>query len=236
MKKFTEVFWAPWRDTCNAEDLWVDTMYLPPTPLMGVAHNTIEDAQGHLFQCPSVKGIIKNDFIIKAPLDLTLTFSENNTINTDRYGQNFYDKAINNRSTPNGVVIMTTVPNYIFFSKDDVEMSVLDLPIISSESSKNIKMIPGKYSISKWARPVNFTFTVVDKTQPVKLTAEDPIFAVRFHTPDNIPVKMTRFELTQDTINNTFSMVNLKNYRQLLPLPKLYELAEGVMHALKRRY
>ena len=236
MKKYVEVFWAPWRDTCNYEDLWVDTVYLPPAPLMSIAHSTVQDERKHLYNCPVVKRIIQNDFAIKAPIDLTLSFDEKNTINTDRYGQDFFNKSIYNRSTPEGAIILTTVPKYLFFSKEFVEMSVLDLPIISSESSKNIKIIPGKYDISKWVRPIDFTFTVIDKKQPVNLVAENPIFAVRFHTPNNVPVKMTRFELTQDTINNATSMTFVKNYRQFLPLSKLYELAEGVMQAIKKRH
>lgn len=237
MKKYVEVFWSPWVDNVSAETAWASTVYLPPVPLLGLAHGTVQNTGNSLFKCPAVKGLIKNDFVIKSPFDLTLTFDQTTaTVSTDNYGQEFYNNYVNNRSIPNGPIILTIPPRYVFFSKDDVQMMSMDLPIISSNSSKNIKIIPGKFDISKWCRPIDFTFTVVDPLLPVILKAEEPLWAVRFYTPNNVPVKLTQFELTPDIINKVGSMVTLKKFRKFLPLEKCYELAAGVMQQLKKKF
>jgi hypothetical protein len=237
MKKYVEVFWAPWPDDINDANCWVNTVYLPPLPLLGVAYETVRDVDNFLFKCPAVKDVVKNDFVIRSPFDLTFTFDlATATVSTNKYGQTFFSTQIVNRSIVGGPIIVTAPPRYIFFSKDDIEMLSTDLTIISSVSNKNIKMIPGKYNISKWFRPIDFTFTVIDPSQPVTLKAEDPLWAVRFYTPNNVPVKMTRFELTQDVLNNAKSMMSLKNYRPLLPLKKCYELAEGVIRQLRNKF
>jgi len=237
MKKYAEVFWDPWVDNVNAETVWSSTVYLPPVPLFGLAHGTIQNKSESLFKCPAVKGLIKNDFVIKSPFDLTLTFDQATaTVSTDNYGQDFYDGYVINRSIPNGPIVMTIPPRYVFFSKDDVEMMSMDLPIISSNSSKNIKMIPGKFNISKWCRSIDFTFTVVDPSLPVTLKAEEPLWAVRFYTPNDVPVKITQFELTPDIINKVESMTSLKKFRKFLPLEKCYEMATGVIQQLKKKF
>lgn len=237
MKKYAEVFWAPWVDGINSDTCWADTVYLPPTPLFGFAHGAIQNKNESLFKCPAVKGLIKNDFVIKSPFDLTLTFDQSTAaVFTDNYGQDFFDKYIVNRSIVDGPIVLTLPPRYVFFSKDAVEMVSMDLPLISSESSKNIKMIPGKYNISKWCRPIDFTFTVIDPTLPVTLKAEDPLWAVRFHTPNDVPVKMTRFELTPDIANKVESMATLKKFRSFLPLEKCYEMAEGIIQQLRKKF
>lgn len=237
MKKYVEVFWAPWVDNVSEETAWATALYLPPVPLLGLAHGTIQDKSDNLFKCPAVKSIIKNDFVIKSPFDLTLTFDvAAATLSTDKYGQAFFDTYVNNRSKPNGPVILTIPPRYVFFSKDDVEMMSMDLPMISSNSSKNIKMIPGKFNISKWCRPIDFTFTVVDPSLPVTLKAEEPLWAVRFSTPNDVPVKLTQFELTPEIINKVGSMATIKKFRKFLPLEKCYELAAGVMQQFKSKF
>jgi hypothetical protein len=237
MKQYVEVFWAPWVDSIDPENSWTNTVYLPPAPLISLAHEKVRDAADDLFKCPAVKSLIKNDFVIKCPMDLNLTFAqETGSVFTDRYGSNFYEKYIVNRSVAGGSIIMTAPPRYVFFSKSDVEMMAMDLPIISSVSSKNLKLIPGKFNISKWVRPIEFNFTVIDPSQPVTLQAEDPLFALRFYTPDNVPVKMTRFEITQDIIRDVRSMVTIKRFRKFLPLEKSYELAEGVIGYLRKKF
>jgi hypothetical protein len=237
MKKYVEVFWSPWVDTLNIDNSWKSIAFLPPTPLLNIAHGDVQDGADLLFKCPAVKSLIKNDFVIKAPFDLDLTFApETASIYTNKYGQEFFDKEIINRSRPNGPMILTMPPRYIFFSKDDVEIMSFDLPIISSGSSKNIKMIPGKFNISKWVRPIDFTFTVVDPSQPVSMKAEDPLWAVRFYTPNDVPVKMTRFELTPDMLLNVGAMTAIKKYREFLPLKKCYELAEGLIQQIQKKF
>ena len=238
MKKYAEVFWAPWVDNLqNESECWVNTAYFPPTPLLGLAHQSIQDDKNLLFKCPAVKSVLKNDFVIKAPIDLTLTFDQTTaSIFTHNYYQKFFDKYVVNRSKPGGPVILSLPPRYIFFSKDDVEMLSLDLPLLSSESNKNIKMIPGKYNISKWLRPIDFTFTVIDPLQPVAVKAEDLLWAVRFYTPNDVPVKMTRFNLTENILKSSQSMMHIKKYREFLPLKKCYELAKGLIQQLNKKF
>jgi hypothetical protein len=188
-------------------------------------------------QCPSVASACQNDFVICAPYDLVFTFNSNTrSLNTDRFGQDFADLSlkVNWGALPQGMPpVLQTPPRYVMYSFDDVEAEITDLPMLTSKFSSNVKIIRGAFNISKWYRPIEVAFEVVDVSKPVVLEAEEPMCLLRLRTPNNVPVKLTRVEYTPELGERVRACVLVKSKRTGLKLPKLYELASSYLDLFK---
>lgn len=236
-QSYVEVFWVP--DFCSLRpDLpipkrpWGDLLYLAPKPWFPYLRKHRERVS--YMHCPAFIETTKNDFVILAPFDLDIKLDEKGHAYTDRFTQDFFNATIHDRAitnTPEYPFTVSLPPRYVFLSKSDVEIEVRDLPLLTNESNKNFKIVGGRFNISKWQRPIDLSVEVIDKSQPITLRAEDPLFLIRFITPNNVPVKLTRIFNEEDVIRNVAACVSLKTYRPKLKLAKMYELAQEYISA-----
>ena len=236
--RYVEVFWAPYyrKDVDNIE-FENDIVFTKPKPFFPMLLNA-RDGMPYL-KCPAVAEVYQNSYAICAPYDLALTFDDTNkTMSTDRFGQEFFDKTLSLTwiTLPQGLPpLVQTTPRYIIYSFDDVELEILDVPIINSKFSRNIKMAHGIFNISKWYRPLEVAFEVVDHSKPVIMEAGEPMCLMRFHTPNNVPVKLTRVDITPDLEARVRACLNVKNKRRGLKLNQLYALASDYLEIFKRK-
>lgn len=233
MKKYVEVFWSPY--SSNPEDDWINIAFSAPKPFYSILQK--ERAGSFYLKCPAVAESFKNDFVICSPVDLTVTIDyDGRTVSTDRYGQKFYDAFIQNRANdfeaPNPY-LLSLPPKYLFYSNDDVEIEIKDLPILTSKSSSNFKMIPGRFNIGKWHRPTDTGVECIDTTKPIELVQGDPMFAIRFITKNNVPVKLTRIDLNLSLRKRINAFAGLKNFLPNLRLKDMYTMAEDYINSLK---
>jgi DNA-binding LytR/AlgR family response regulator len=110
-------------------------------------------------------------------------------------------------------------------------METCDLFLMSSQVSRNIRIIPGRFDIGKWIRPVEFAFEVLDKTEPLEYKVDTPLFMVRFFTANDAPVKLTRVIHTAEIELAIQACTTVKQYRPFLPLKQLYKLGESYIKA-----
>lgn len=234
MKKYVEVFWTPIAHQVPA----MQNLFTAPKPLLGLLSTQRQGAK--YLKCPAFQETIKNEFVIQSPFDLDIAINaEEKTINTNKFGQDFYDKFVRNRGdeSPNSNPYMVTLPPYYcFYSKDDVSIEVKDVSLLTSCSSSNIKIIPGGFNISKWIRPIECAVEVIDSSKPIEMRLGDPLFTVKFITPNNVPVKLTRVAENNELHNMMASCTHVKNYIPNLKLDKAYELAASYLSLfLKKR-
>ena len=228
MKKHVEVFWTPYYHQDTASGYGYEYACVPPKAF----YPMLFKARGNVpyLKCPAFVESCKNDFVVCAPFDLNLKVNaETNTLTTDRFGQDFYDNFIINRNEfvkEGNPFLCTLPPKYLFYSKDSVEIEIMDLPIITSKSSENFKVIRAAFNIGKWIRPVELAVELIDATKPITFIANEPLFLVRFKTQDNMPVKFTRVELTNELHGMVLHGGALKRYCPNLKLKQMYELAQ----------
>lgn len=227
MKKYAEVFWTP----LSHNNATMQNLFTAPKPLLGAV--SIQRQRARYLKCPAFQETIKNEFVIHAPFDLNITInSAERTVSTDRFGQEFYDTFVQNRgaqSPPSNPYIVTLPPYYFFYSKDNVNIEVKDVSLLTSNSLSNIKIIPGGFNISKWIRPIEFAVEVIDSSKPIEMRAGDPLFSIRFITPNNVPVKLTRVEESENLKNMSRACTGVKHYMPHLKLDKAYELAASYL-------
>jgi len=234
MKRYIEVFWTPFY---NIEDAAFNILTVPPKPLFPILKD--HRPNSIYLQCPAVTDYCKNEYVVFCPFDLVITIDrENQQVSIDRFGQAFFDKYILNRMHQTDVqspAILSLPVKYLFYSNDSVELQIADLPIITSKSSENFKVIRAGFNIGKWVRPIELTVEVIDSSKPITMCAEDPLFLLKFKTPNEVPIKLTRVELTPELNTLSRSCTQLKKYRPKLKLAKLYELAEDYLELFKRK-
>jgi hypothetical protein len=235
--KYVEVFWSPYYNKIAYNETESDIVFTKPKPFFPML---LEARNGMPYlKCPAVAKEFQNDFVVCAPYDLTFTFDDDaKTISTDKYGQIFYDTMISGgwKNLPQGLPpLVQTPPRYIMYSFDDVEIELTDLPIISSKFSSNIKMVRGTYNISKWYRPLEAAFEVIDPSKPVVMEAGEPLCLLRFRTPNNVAVKLTRVDITPELESRIRACLGVKLKRSGLRLEQLYELAADYIEVFKRR-
>lgn len=236
-KRFVEVFWTPFSQP-HPNDLAMELLAVqPPKPFFPYLQQQRAGAQ--YLKCPAIAQSFQNTYVVFSPVDLVVAVNkEEHAVTTDRYGQDFHTATIANRwqeTTVSNPYLLSLPPQYVFYSFDDVEMETCDLPIITSKSSSNFKIIQGGFNISKWMRPIELAVEIIDDTKPIEMFADDPLFSIRFTTPNNVPVKLTRVAYTQDIAKQTRACGTLKSLRPNLKLQKMYELAASSLDLFKRR-
>ena len=233
-ERYVEVFWTPFIKPEG--HLATNVLLQPPKPLFPVLQT--RRAGATYLQCPAISDLCKNEYVVFSPFDLVITVNrEAQQITTDRFGQEFFNSNLVNRMHQTSVdnpALLTLPVHYVFYSKDNVELEMADLPIITSKSSENFKVVRGGFNIGKWVRPIELVVEVIDHTKPITLYAEDPLFLVKFKTTNNVPVKLTRVDLTPELRTVIASCEKTKFFRPQLKLHKLYELAENYLEFFKR--
>lgn len=233
MKKYVEVFWAP----LGKEEAAFDILFAPPKPIISILNLDRKNAE--YLKCPAFQNRLKNEFVIPAPFDLNVSVDlKACNVSTDRFGQTFYDKFVISRRTDaesKNPYLLTIPPYYIFYSRDDVEIESKDLTLLTSKSSSNFKVVPGAFNISKWVRPIELACEVVDAEKPIEIRMGEPLFSIKFTTPKNAPIKLTRVEYSEELHSMSQACTKIKLYMPGVKLPRLYEMASEYLALMMKK-
>jgi hypothetical protein len=181
-------------------------------------------------KCPAVSDYFNNIYVIRCPYDVTISYDrERNMYTADRLGQEWYNQTFYPRFPieKNGQLIGSCVTlriNYLFVADQDVEIESMDVPVLSTSLTRNIKIIPGTMNIHRWIRPVDFTFEIQNLDVPLELKRGEPLFAVRFKSEDRI--KLTQVDYTADLRNVAEACLASKTFVPRKSLKYRYEMAK----------
>lgn len=186
-------------------------------------------------KCPAFQDYIKNTFVIKAPLDLEISVNrKKGTIDVVGIPQE-YGKFIINRIDefePTNPYVISIFPVYLFYSNDNIHLESMPATMELNDSISNTMLIPGTYNISKWIRPIDFSFEVKDDTQKIKFKRGDVLFYVKFRTDDDSKVELERTQMTEELNVAMRSCFNMKRAIKSLPLKILYSMSESFLKTL----
>jgi hypothetical protein len=208
---------------------WQHVAIQPPEP----AYKSIagDRPNSDILPCPGITGYFKNTFLIRSPIDITITVKADIkavTLEGAGYDQKFYKEWVvkrpNDFADPNRPIV-TLGPKLVFVADEDVILEALPAMMHDSPALRNIHVIPGTYNIHRWMRPVDFTFEVLDPTQPLVFKRGDPLFYIRFIDPKDRKIELERIEQDNELLKTMYGMVVLKNYVKNVKLNKLYEMA-----------
>jgi hypothetical protein len=234
LKGTVKVGWTPFvhnegqpSDSFGYFSEWQNVAVQPPE----LAYKTIAgDREGSdILPCPAIQGYFKNTYLIRCPVDFTIIPKPNaKTYSIDRFDQKFFNEWCIRR--PNDFInpdrpICTLGPKMVFVADEDVIIESLPAMMHDSPTLRNIRVIPGTYNIHRWIRPLDFTFEILDPSQPLEFKRGDPLFYVRFIDKKGRKVELERIEQSNDLLKTMYGMIVVKNYIQKLGLEKMYEMA-----------
>jgi hypothetical protein len=229
----TEVKYSFWYGKTN--EFWKELAFFEPEPVFkNIASSRVKDT--NYLKCPAFQDYYKNCFLLRAPIDLTINISNqpdgNKFASIDKYTQEFFDNNIKIRYEEGYKhPILHISFFYVFYADKPLMVEQLSPSMHKTELQNNINLISGTYDISKWIRPVEFAFEVIDDTKPIVIKRGDPMYYVRFLTTDKI--SLTKEESSEELNKVVNSCTRLKDYVPNNTLDKNYSMGSWAVNLFK---
>ena len=213
----SKIYWAP-ASYSETED-W-SILYSEPKNLfksvLEKKENNLEK-QNNLFLCPAVKSLFEKIIVVKCPLTSHYKIVDNTIVPVSN---NYLVWDTPHKSNIKGSYLFTIVIPYVFFSEEDIDMTMTSPFFSNSQHLQYASMVPGTFNISQWFRSVNFEFNIWDNNEFKIQEGEDMVY-FNFNCKNNI--ELIRFDLNEDLkkILNTCS--NSSSWEKFVPLAKRYK-------------
>ena len=185
--------------------------------------------------CPVFNNRISNLYAIKSIYDYSFEIKDN-TCTSNMYDQNFFDSHISIRSLENK--FFSFMNKYIFFTDEkSLEMGAYEYPVFEeNEITKKCMIIPGRYDIGKWFRPLEFPFILKNEFNDFSVKSEDVLYYLKFYTNENIVFK--QFLPTNNIEHFWKSATNLNNYSvkkldNINNFYKMFKIKDKVLKEIK---
>lgn len=224
------IYWTPYRHSPQADDFWKDMVWIEPEPVFPEVAAS-RKGKDHM-RCAGVYEYMRNVFVIRAPVDYTLTIDESGNCSTSDHTKHFFDSSVTFRSHGEGHRLLTIEWMYLFYADKTVMMEALP-PIYSHDQlSRDLRVIAGTFDISKWMRPLPWAFEILDGVSEIKVKRGDPLMYVRFVSPTK--VKLVRVDHTPELTRMVDTCVEGSKFFVGKRLSWLYGLAEPVIKRFRR--
>jgi hypothetical protein len=222
----------------SAHGMAIEVAGIDPVPALKHISSTRNknNDDRHFISCPAFVDFFKNTYYILSPYDehIVIDRQNGNTIAVNEFSQKMFDTYVLNRgkwihnSEP---YQLSLPPRIVFWSDESVVME--SFPALQSTSvHNNIMPIPGTFNISKWIRPIDFTFEIIDDTKPIIIKRGDPLFCVRFLTENGERVELERTLQDERLEKAMTSCLFTKQMIRKKPFNQLYDMARPYLKLL----
>ena len=185
--------------------------------------------------CPVFNDRINNLYAIKSIYEYSFRI-ENGLCISEMYDQNFFNNHINLRSVEDK--FFSFLNKYIFFTDEkSLEIGAYEYPVFEeNDITKKCMIIPGKYDIGKWFRPLEFPFILKNEFNDFSVKREDVLYYLKFYTDEKIIFKQF---LPTDNINNFWkSTTDLttydnKRFGSIDNFYKMFKLKDKILKEIK---
>jgi hypothetical protein len=154
------------------------------------------DKHNNFKLCPAYNDTLKNTFKLKFPLDFDLKF-DSNGVGSSKYDMDFFDYFVNIRSFEDRYFGLKV--SYIFFSEDDLEMSLMPPYLEDNDFINTVTSFPGTFNIGKWLRPTDYACRLKAGQNKIDGKRGDAFNYVKFHSDDE--VRLIQFDYVDEIQN-----------------------------------
>lgn len=234
MKKQITVKWTP------ADSIAFGSSKLPgalmafqePQPLLQEVGKAFSDKL--FWRCPAVLDLCINTFVVRAPMDMTLSFAKQPDGSYSLFAPETNQAIINTFFVfrPDGTLSLP--PNLILYCDEPLMMEVLP-PLLLTPQLDNMTFIPATYDVGRWVRALEFAILPTDFTKPIVIERDAPLFCVRFLPRNGESVRFERVPMSAELRELVETSVNVKVLTPRLSLQKLYVLAKPVLDMFRKR-
>lgn len=212
------VYWAEAQNGAEEYD-WNLLYYKPESLYKELTKNINKDNSSvSFFECPAFKDIATHTFIIKNPLNSGYIIENDNII--PQTNCSIFAEIIRQPAISNNILIRYNFP-IILFSEEPINVSLLP-PYLHKPGYLNYgAIIPGKYDISSWFRPMSMEINLWDSVKEFHIKEDEPLAYISFDTEKRI--KLVRFSINDELFKILNSCSSAGRWEPKVPLIKRYK-------------
>jgi len=214
----SKIYWAP---VLENENLDWSILYKDPKILFNNLKSKVRkdiDKQNNLIYCPVVKNLTDKIAVFKCPLT-THFIIDNEEIIIKSKNHMEINKPHDNNFLNN--FLFSFKMSYIFFSEDDLNMTITSPFFSNSNHLKYGSLIPGTFNISNWFRNINLEFNLWDNNKEFKIEEDEDMMYCFFDTKNDI--ELIRFDLSNRAKQIMHTCGQSSNWEKFVPLYKRYK-------------
>lgn len=179
-------------------------------------------------KCPALADELINTYNMYSIYDYEFYIDlESNLVKSNCFDQTFFDTNVNVRSIPHK--LFSYRQGFVFFTDEDtLDVTFCKFPFLEdNEVTKRCKIIPGRFDIAKWFRPIELAFFLKKEYNSFQIFKDDILYYTQFHTDKKINLKQFYYNDRLIEFANVcgngaqFSLKNLDNYYKMFKLKKL---------------
>jgi hypothetical protein len=124
---------------------------------------------------------------------------------------------------------------YLFYCDKSIIIEEMPSLMHKNDFLNNTRVIGGKFDISKWYRPIEYAFEIIDDKVPLIIKRGDPLYYIRFITDKDVNLIQT-YEYENNYVQKFSSnCVNIKNFIKGNTLQKNYSIVSDYLESIKKK-
>lgn len=207
------VYWSPCLEPQEGDYHW-NMLFIEPQKLLNKfaidTTDSEDDRIKNLKRCPSFVNLTRNTFYIENCM-------------TNEF--NIVDGQLNQKEgtlfVNGGKDTMTYGLSYLFFCEEDLEILLTPPYLTETKYEKYAKLIPGRFNISKWFRPINMEMMFMNKDKHFRIEEHEHLAYFSFLTDDKVILK--RFDLNDTLRKLANTCARVDGWWKDVPLLKRYD-------------
>lgn len=233
-KSETVIYWAAAykaRDTYDLNHLYAEPKSLYSELAAKKAPSPPRDNTNDFLRCPATTDLFKNTFVVRAPVDTNVLINFG-ARHIKQIGDTFVDESTYNIKLD--FIHQPTLTDHnlidynhpiLFFSEEETMELTLTPPYFDNVNSyRSGVIIPGRFDIAKWFRPVNMEFQLWPGVKTLSIPAGEALCYVHFNTDKKITLK--RFIINRDIERLIASIAKVSPFRRYARLSERYKAFE----------
>lgn len=161
-------------------------------------------------KCPAYQNVTSTTFAISSPFEFVLRSNgEQFHFDIPYMNREFLDKYFLIRDVKSKLFTYKTP--FVFFCEESLDMQETGAFFNQNDFINKSLVIPGKYNIGKWFRPLELPFFFKNGIEKIEVKENDVLFYVNFLTDKKVILK--RFHYTKEMDELSKEMAGLKRFK-----------------------
>jgi hypothetical protein len=228
-KKSPVVYWSPAFRQNDGTDR--NMLYFDPVSLFDQIRplKTEGPKSSNFLYCPAFSNFARNTFVLKNPITSTYDFLNDVTIKGREI--NHLNSGAGRLPTIKDRKMIEYGMNWIFFSEDDLEITLTSPYFENPPHLEYGSVVPGRFNISKWFRNVNVEYCLHPNVNTFSVQKNETLAYISFNSDE--PVKLVRFEMTEKLRSYANSGGSSSQWNPWIPMIERYRQFKAThMHKL----
>lgn len=208
------VYWAPYiEDDLNDWNLlYEDLESLHSITYTGLASPL--DKHSNFFYCPAFTNVSKSTFVVKNPMETFISLEDSKIVLRSKNG--ILTEKIHDSTLKNNPLLVYGL-RYIFFSEDDIDLTLTSPYFSNSPHLQHASLVPGRINIANWFRVIHLEYNLWNTS--LNLKKDEHIAYFNFSKE----VTLKRFRMNNELYKIANATSSSSKWEKFVPLVDRYK-------------